>query len=577
MKQKPKMQQLERDLSFLPGRRLVRVVTLVLIIGVFTGILISFGPSVYRHFKVQRLVHDAEGFQREGDRVRAVLAAQSALKVQPDNLQALQVLAAIADESGSPLSMQLRQRLVTANPGDDSLLLALARAQIDAGQVTEALSSLEQVSSEARGEVKYWNILSKARRSQGQAAAAITAAEEAYRLAGSHSSEALNLALALVSHSSEQTAARLNEVIAEVWDDDELRLKMSRLLLELSLRDDDHETALVLANRISSEKLSSVQDQVVYYQLLSRIDFERALVLAEESLLAAEQPASELLPIVKWLLLRGAGETVLDWLKTLPEKEREQTAIAVVEADALAVCGRWQKLSETVSAERWRGPEFVRLAYLARVLHEQDTKVAADARWGQAVREAALAPQFLWLLWQVSSRWPGWKLRKLDVLWELYETSKAPQVLLLLAENYQQKGDADNLLRVAKKLYALNTDNHTAANNFAYLSLLLDEDREAAFELAAKLYHAAPDNIARISTYLFALQVTGRLEEAARLLDGLPVELAKAPEIALTKAMLYDSIGDSRTAKLLLEQVDRESLLDAEMLLLTNIANSASR
>ncbi len=568
------MEQVEKDLSFLPGHQLMRAVTVLLIAGVIVVVIVSLGLPVYRTVKLNRLVSDAQGFAERGDNSRAVLAAQTALLLDEDNIPALEILADAAEQSKSPFALQIRRRISQLKPQGSAQLLALAKAEVSANESAAALRTLAAIQEDSRDNKEYWKLLSAAHLAQGQMEPAIAAAEEAYQLAGSGSPEALQLAVALLHQSSAESAGRLNELIRDIWDNDELRLQMSRMLVEVARRNGDSAVALQVARQASKEKLAQAEDLVVYYQLLSRVSPEQALAEVTEHLAAAKKAPQKMIPLLQWLLIKRETAMVLNWLESLPQETLETDTFAVIKADALAVAGRWSELTNYLAEESWTGPEFIRLAYLARALHENDSVMTSNARWSQALREAAVSQQFLWSLWKVSSRWPGWERKKLDVLWELYENSRSVRVLLLLADNYRQEGDSANLFRVAEKLYHIDRENVVAANNYAYLSLLLDRDSESAAELAGELYAAAPLEVARLSTYLFALIQTGRYEEAANLLDEAPAELAKAPEAALIKALLFHSVGDDETARLLLQQVDQESLLDRERVLFDKVANA---
>ncbi|MGF1450546.1 MAG: hypothetical protein ACFB21_00550, partial [Opitutales bacterium] len=126
-------------------------------------------------------------------------------------------------------------------------------------------------------------------------------------------------------------------------------------------------------------------------------------------------------------------------------------------------------------------------------------------------------------------------------------------------------GELEEAHRYAVEHKAAITADAMWANDFAYLSLLLEKDLEDSRELLQQLSNASPNNSFVQSSRAFALWQEGRPGEAHRLLQNLPADLVSGtPSIQLLKALVLQDLGDSARAYQEVRQVPPEALLGPE-------------
>lgn len=577
MRGERKLRQVEKELSFLPGRQLVRAVVLLLVVGLVVVALFLTVPGLYRQVKLSRLVADAEREFEAGRVGQAVLAAQTALLLDPRHVRAMDLLADAAEAGGSPVVLELRRRLMELDAGGAGRRLDLARAELASGLAGDSLETLGGIPEGERTTAAYWNLRSAAELAVGDRERARVSAERALELAGDDAGASLrNLAVVLLHEPTRESSERLNELVREAWEDPGGRMEITRLLIDVARANGEMEAALSLAEQNAAREGAGVGEDVEVLDVMAGMDRDRAVERGAAILRSGGRSPDEQLPLVRWLLRHGRGDVVLEWLGGLPEGAADSEGLRLVHAEALAVAGEWERLRGLIEGQDWAGAEFIRLAYMARALEESGQGIPAGARWRQALREASASPQFLWSLVSVSEAWPGWEERRREAMWQLYEKSRNREILRLLGSEYAREGDAENLLRVARLAYEAEPGSFAAANNFAYLSLLLDRQVERAAGIARDLHGKYPEEPAAWSTWLWAMHREGRGEEALERLADAPESVRVAEPLALAVALLHAGAGDPAAAREALARVDSERLLDAERRIHDEILDSLS-
>src|ERR1035437_2607211 len=71
-----------------------------------------FGRSAYRHYKEKHSLSQAQAFLASGDYRNALLSARQTLQLNPTNVPASRIMAALADLSHSPAVVDWQQRVV---------------------------------------------------------------------------------------------------------------------------------------------------------------------------------------------------------------------------------------------------------------------------------------------------------------------------------------------------------------------------------------------------------------------------------------------------------------------------------
>src|ERR1017187_9397396 len=86
-----------------------------------------FCRPYYRHFKERRDQAQAQAFLARGDFRNALLSARQTLQLNPTNVPACRVMAALADQAHNPVTLDLLRRVVQTEPTiENKLQLASA-------------------------------------------------------------------------------------------------------------------------------------------------------------------------------------------------------------------------------------------------------------------------------------------------------------------------------------------------------------------------------------------------------------------------------------------------------------------
>ena len=88
--------------------------------GTLIGLLLAvtgwFGRSAYRHYQEKHDLAQAQAFLDSGDYRNALLSARQTLLLNPTNVPACRIMAALADLSHSPAVLDWQQRIVETEP-----------------------------------------------------------------------------------------------------------------------------------------------------------------------------------------------------------------------------------------------------------------------------------------------------------------------------------------------------------------------------------------------------------------------------------------------------------------------------
>lgn len=526
------------------------------------------GMRLYGEFRERRLFQVAEEM-RKMERVQdAVLALQSILMRDPDNLQALSRLADLAESQGAP-SYEIRSRIAEADPEVVQNHIDAARAAMIAGRIERAAHALDAVPDSTFKPVAYYNLLSAIELQNGNLENSLEAARKAAEMAPDQPNLQYNLAVLLVRQGGRDAMQEANAILLDLQQIESARPRVLKLLLSLARGAGDMDSYARLAEEVVKLPQATVAEHIPLLEVLA----ERERVAASDLLHALwskslERPTDRLI-LARWALANGFSDKLLTLVDSLPDARRNEDLTRIVTLDALASSEKWERILESYRDASWDNADFVRQAYLARALRETDAPESWQARWKQAVLSASENPTFLLSLYQSTRDWKGWETQQIDLLWRLIDRRIALRSALdELAKLYHQTENASGLYRVVERQFKLEPENPTYSNNYAMLNLLLEKDVETATEIAAKAHEATPADPVRISTWAFAQYRNGDPAGALATMRKLPERFLQFPSLSLYYAVILHANGKVEEAIPFAENAALGSMLDAERNLL---------
>lgn len=511
-----------------------------------------FGRSTLNSILERRQVEAAESFLRKGDLRNAVVSAREALHRNPDNAQALRVMASIAEAFPSPEAILWRQRLAELTPDDVTGFQNLALTAVKFDEIGMAQQALERIPSAARHTLAYH-----------QTAAAVATAAKQNDLALEHFNKGLALApqdtwlrfnvaaLGLSSPDATQ-AAQARAELNRLRENPSMQLPVLRALLGDARKRQDGALAMRLATRIDQSPRAEITDHLLYLEELQRA---KDPALAEKQIALGDRirdNVQEACRFLLWMNAHGLASQSIDWYQNLDPILKKQMPLPLALAEACVMTGNWTVLSRAVSNAQWETLEFLRLAYQSRVLAElshYQAESMIELKWDLALTSTAGRIHSLTVLARMAESW-GWSSQAVKAWWFLARhKTQQTEALFNLNRLYAAEKNTLELCRVARRAYELQPDNPALANNLAYYELLLRQNLEQNAQAVAEHYRKIPGQPVIASTYALALHLQKKDSEALALLSPLPKTFLCQPAIAACYGVVLARTGNASKAR----------------------------
>ncbi len=502
----------------------------------------------------------AQEFLAKKDYTQATMSATWALQLNPADVEATRVLADAAREQGQKQELVWRGKLVDLQPHVLEHRLSWAKAALRFGEIQTAEQALAGASDVQKKGPNYHEVAAQLAASLRQGKQAEASVRESLRLDPTSEMRQLELAALELGGTSDEARTRARAEIERLAGS----AKVSRPALHVLIRDamlrGDANGALAFAEKLNSPKEFLFQDRMQYLRLLKQLNRrEFWWLLAQMKVEVVDR--KEIPALMTYLNKIGYPQITLEWSKQLTEEQRTRELLPVALAEASLLIKDWGGLKKHVKFPGWGSLEFQRLALLSRVLREEGDMPGSTAQWKAAVMAASGHPDDVNTLARLATAWK-WNDEANGILWEIARgPSDQMPALQSLSRTYQLGGNTRELLNVANRMLEIDEANLTAKNNVAYLSLILEVDRERAHALAKDVYSSAPTNAVFVSTYALAMHLLGRTSEGLKLMQTLQPRDLEAPSIAFCYALLLSSLQNREEALKYLAIAETSSIL----------------
>ncbi len=548
-----------------------------LILGSIAGLLLFIfaiwgGARFYYNWQEKHVLRRAAAFLSGGDVRAAGLSARRAYQLNARSVPAARMLAEIAEAAGDRTALDWREKAVQLNPESMPDQIALARTAVRFEDFAMAERALAEVTEPAKT-ASYYAMsarLAVAKKDSAQArehwvrAVALEPENKTYQM------ELATISLTLPDAALRDPArAKLEELRRDPGQ----RVAATRaLLMDGATNRKDTAQVLQLARELREYTEASFSDALLYLDILRQLqhpDYISVLTDLEEK---AKANPNDLATLLSWMNKSGLGALALSYARRLQPELLVEWPVPLALADSHAGVGDWTGLEEWTKAHTWGGMEFLRRAYLARALREQEKTVAAEREWNLAKKEVSNQARLLALLTRTVIGW-RWTDEAVDLLWTLAkEPSERREALRGLYQHYSETGDTAGLYRTLLRLVEIMPEDLSLQNNLAQIGLLLDADPARARKLAADLYQKDPKDPAYVSTYAFSLFANGNAAQAVRVMEALSEEQLRAPAFAAYYGMFLAGAGQIEKARDFLELGAAAPLLPEEKALFERAA-----
>ena len=541
--------------------------------------LVSMAPRVkrrYERWSASRFAQRAAEFCEKKDYDHALLDARNALELNRQNMLAIQVIAQSLEAVGSRDAIEWRRQFDQLDPGNVENTMAWAKDAFQAGDFDVAERLLTTLKPQDRGSASYHDIAARVAMGKSDLRAAETHWAEAARLDPNESQYHLNAATLRLKARTPQIRADAIEAINGLAGNPDVRLQSLRTLLADAIEHVETARATELADTLAADPLATFADQLTRLSTLRKIDDPRSASLLPQLRDSVVSKPKELFQLLGWMNRRGLALLVSEWGRTLPAEMTSKPPVCVALAEAYDRSMEWGKIEALARGDSWGSLDFLRSAYLARVLARSDDPVGSTAAWNAAVILARKSPESSEALAKMALDW-GWKAKAHEVLWGLSSHDRCPRWVLdaLWATSFK-RGETAELLRLSKQLAKADPKNLAHRNNVIFLGLLLRTKEGTAHDMAAVLYRENPGDPNVIATYGLSCFQRGLAKEAVALIETVNPEQLHEPGTARYYGIFLAGAKKPDQARIWLELGAKGDMLPEEKALVLGARVSSS-
>ncbi|MCX6927948.1 MAG: hypothetical protein NT154_32775 [Verrucomicrobia bacterium] len=542
----------------------------VLAVVVLLGLWHYARPAYKQHQETGAIVQ-ARDFLAKGDFPNASLSARQALHSNPGNLEACRIMADLAEMARSPLVLDWRRRMVDLDPTiENRLRLASAALRSQGPPYPLAAQTLDDLKDSATNVAAYHSVSAELDLRLKKTAEALDHFERASRLEPTNELYQLNLAVLQLQSTNAAALPAARATLERLRASTNVGAVALRWLVAESLRREGLASAQQFSRQLLADPHSQADDRLQHLSILHQSkqpEFGPYLATLQKN---AMTNASEIYGISAWLISHGQVDDALEWLTHLSVKVRSEQPVPLALVDCYLTRKDWTALETSLSEQKWGKLEFLRFAFLSRAAAEQNQKLANDARWRTALREAGDRLGPLTSLLSLATNW-GRKQAREDLLWQIGQRFPRERwTLRELERTYLAAGNTRGLNKVYSSTASFDPKNFAAKNNLAATSLLLRVNLPRAHELAKEVFSQRPEDAIVVSTYAYSLHLQKKTKPGLAALEKLKPEALQNPSVALYYGLLLSASGQTNQAGQYLGIAQKAQLLPEEKLLATD-------
>lgn len=512
----------------------------------------------------------AHEFLAESDWRNAMLSLEEVLRSDPNNLDAVRVMAQLAETSRLPSALLWRSRVVELDPHSLKDRLALAQTALAMQNYADASSALDGVDSADKNTAAYHNLAGEVALADNHPDQSEVHFLEASRLEPQNPVPQLNLAVVRLHGTNTSGWAEARSVLQRLASNQTnsvLRCLALRQLTLDAVSHKDEDVALVLSKRLIQETNSAFTDWILRLSVLletRNADFKPSLASCQGE--AAANP-SKIYELATWEMAKTSPGDTLAWLSSLPLSTQTNQPTTLMIAECYAASKDWRGLQAWLGKQYWAELEFLRHAFMCRALRGQELAVSSQGEWEQALNSATSQKQSLVMLLRLATQW-NWVSEREDLLWMIVNRyPKEKWAIPALTQALFADGQTRALMKMFKLELERSPSDLVAKNNMAMIALLLDAKELRPVDLAREVYEQSPTNSSFATTYAFSLYTQKKSAQALKVMQQLTPQDLDSPNRAGYYGLILKATGSNAKAKVYLDLTSKAALLPEERML----------
>ncbi len=508
---------------------------------------------VYSSWKANNSLKIAGKAIERDDMKAASLAFRTAIQTQPSDPKVWRRVGEFLDESGSPESFSVWQRVVELDPDDLDARFALIKSAVAAKRLESADEALAELPDSARQTERYH----RAAASIAMAKNNLSVAEEQLTALLAINPEADDAQWDLVrirsiSPDPETRSQAREDLRAYGEGNGPYSLDALRQLVRLSLSEKDFYTANRAAEGLIAHADATGQDQILHLDTEFAVQsFTLPLSISNILDYAAANPESAP-EVTAYLSARGLNDRVLAWFEQLDPEVLNQQSVQLAEFNYSLKVGDWTRLFEILRGENSPHP------FSEELVNEVETSLDDYRRgdsgslpeWKKAVFTAENNPSATYVMATLAQA-VDWKQAYSLALWSLASSvGQRAEIWMEVLKMELADGNSAGILRALAGAIRADPDNRQLRNDWVLMNLLLEKGNlPDLLELARGNAEYDPSNAYYTTTYGLALALSGDFDEAVNVVQSLPKEEQEQPEKSLYVGSILAMAGRAEEAK----------------------------
>jgi hypothetical protein len=452
-------------------RNMAWVAALVVVIVLAVG-----GRQFYRWAKVRRAAQfaaEAGQFAAAGKNEEAAKRYRAALQLDPLGYSALQGAARLASKLSRPEAADLWREVIRLREATKNDKQEYVRALMSLGKVKAAEPTLTQL---LQNDPDAATLLLAARysRTMGDLSKAIQFARIAVQKAPDKESVRFALAELLAASASAPQHEEARKILWEIaGKEGAFQTKaLESIAAAPELTAEERDRVVQLLEPHTSE---AIRDALLVADLRLQADPEDSTKIFDQTIARwGESSPADLYQLAHWLNLHNQAERVLSLLTV--DRAMEDNQLLLSRLDALATLQRWNEIESFLIRPDLTLDPYVLESFRARTSQEKNANLDAEVHWNHAISLAANDPNKLRFVatFAEQSHASGVALRAYEQLAKIPEHA----VGAYLATERLSAMNADTAVQrdAAEKIARLSPNDTNAADQLAYLNLLLNRD-----------------------------------------------------------------------------------------------------
>ena len=543
----------------LPRRRRIKW-WLILLIGL---VVFTAGAVIgYHWLKIRRadqFAANGDSFAQAGKLSDAAVQYRVALQLDPENYRGLSGAARLASRADRPEALELWQRVLKLSRATVKDRQDYADLLIKTNRLSLAQKEIDGLLKE-NPDTRTLQLAARYSRKVGDNVKAVEYARIAAKRAPDDETARFQLAelLAQSSDSKEQSEAR-----AILWELTKRPSAYKAAALEAlarapELTDDERNRLLQEFSALASKNITD--DLLAADLQIQTHPDDSARIYREKIERWSGSRMEDLLELARWLNAHQQAELVLSSFPI--ERALENNQLLLSRLDALATMQRWNEIDDVLNRTDVTLDPSVIESFRARTAQERNAVLDAEVHWNHAISLAASDPFKLRFVanFAEQSRASAAALKAYE---ELARYPEQADFAFRGTQRVSQKSGETATQRTAMaKIAARSPDDPNAADQLAYLNLLLGEDVDKNFAIAKKLVEQYPNRLSyRVTVALGYLRRHDPASALAQFNGPVPTDWKRtmpAWRTVYAAALLATDRNDE--ARQIIETIPRERL-----------------